>query len=317
MQDHRLFELGSHRLGPRRRRFDHLGIDPGIFGLDLLGQEQADIAAAEDQQPARLRFLVAEGGHRPRQLLGIDHEIGFVAGQHLVVGRRNDGPPLAGQTDDHRVEVGEDLGQLAQRCVDQRAALAAAHADQLHPVFGQRDHLEGAGHLEPAGDRAGNLDLGRDDDVDRHVLAREQGPEHGVEVTLVADPGDLRRHVEQGVRDLAGHHVDLVGLGHRDQDIGALGVGLLERVRMGRMADDALDVEAVADSPDQVGRAVDDRHVVAFTGQIARDVESDLPGPTNDDFHRTSSLVIFREFRPLSLSAGAPGTLVRLDAQRF
>ena len=75
--------------------------------FDFLGQEQADIAAAQDQQAAGFRFLVAEGGHGARQLFAVDHEIDLVSRQHLVLAGWNDRLAVAHDADDDDIEVGE------------------------------------------------------------------------------------------------------------------------------------------------------------------------------------------------------------------
>ena len=111
---------------------------------------------------------------------------------------------------------------------------AAADADQPHPVVGERDAIGGARHLEPQRDRARDLDLGRDDHVDRHMLAAEQVLPAALQIALLADARDLGRHVEQRMRDLAGDHVDLVGVRHRDQHVGVGGARLRQHARGAR-----------------------------------------------------------------------------------
>jgi hypothetical protein len=77
----------------------------------------------------------------------------------------------------------------------------------------------------------------------------------------------------------------LVGVGHRDQHVGVARPGLLQHVGMRGEADEAGDVERLADLLDQLRRLVDDRHVGVLAGQVARDVEADLAGPAHDHFH--------------------------------
>ena len=167
---------------------------------------------------------------------------------------------------------GNSPGQLAQRRVDDRAFLGADHADQADQPVGERDHVERAGHLQPPGDRLGHLDLRRDDHVDRHVLAAvEVGPER-LEIGLVADPGDLGRHAEQEMGDLARHHVHLVRLGHRDHHVGRGAAGLLENRRQRGVTDDRLHVELVRQLLDQFRRLVDHRDVVVLGRQVAGDI---------------------------------------------
>ena len=242
---------------------------------------------------ARLRFLEPECRHGTGQLRPFDDEIDLVARQHLFVGVGHDDPVLPRDPDDGDQQVRKDLGQLAQRRLDQRAVLAASHADEPHQPVDQGNHLERAGHLKTSGDGARHFDFRRDDDVDGQILAREQIRVDRAQIALVTDSRDLDRHVEQRMRHLARHHVDLVVLGDGDQDVGVLGLGTFQRIRMRGMADDSLDVQAVADAPDQFRRLVDDRDVVVLHRQIARDIGPDLSGAAYDDLHETEPLVQF------------------------
>ena len=69
---------------------DDAGADLRVLGFQLLGEAQADIAAAQDDDAPRLRLLVAEGGHGAGQVAGVGDEIDLVAGQHLVVAAGDD-----------------------------------------------------------------------------------------------------------------------------------------------------------------------------------------------------------------------------------
>jgi hypothetical protein len=102
---------------------------------------------------------------------------------------------------------------------------------------------------------------------------------------LGADAGDLGGHVEQRVGDLAGHHVDLVVEGDGDDHLGLLGAGLGQHVGVGAMADEAADVEIVADGLDQVRRGIDDRDVVVLGGQSFGDAIADLAGAADQYPH--------------------------------
>ncbi len=88
---------------------------------------------------------------------------------------------------------------------------------------------------------------------------------------------------EQRMGDLAGHHVDLVGLGHRNDHVRVRRPGLLQDRRAGSVADQSLDVQRVGQPADQLPRLVDDGDVVGFGGQIAGDVLADLSGAADND----------------------------------
>src|SRR3546814_13477718 len=72
--------------------------------LDRLREEQADIAAADDDQAARLPLLMPEGGERAGQMCAVGHEIDFVPDLHLVVARRHDLTIVADDAGDRDVD---------------------------------------------------------------------------------------------------------------------------------------------------------------------------------------------------------------------
>ena len=158
-------------------------------------------------------------------------------------------------------------------------------AQKLHPAIDQGHHVEGARRAQPAHDAARDLDFRRDDHVDGHLLGAEQSAGHRLEVAMVAQPRDAPLHAEQGVGDLAGHHVDLVGAGDGDQHVGVAGPGALEHLRMGGVADDPAHVVALVDAPRLLGRVVDHRDV-DLARQMAGDGRADLPGAADDDPHQ-------------------------------
>ena len=58
------------------------------------------------------------------------------------------------------------------------------------PFRDQRNHFEGPGHLEAPRHAVSDLDLRRNDDVDRHVVATEEN-DHGMEIAGCLDLGDF------------------------------------------------------------------------------------------------------------------------------
>ena len=115
--------------------------------LQLLRQEVADVAAANDDDPARLRFLVPEHGHAARHVLSVDREIDFVTDEHLVVAARHDEPRIPADRKHHDVEFGKELGELAERRVDDGTAFLAAHRNHAQTPAAEWQHVEGARHL--------------------------------------------------------------------------------------------------------------------------------------------------------------------------
>ena len=201
----------------------------------------------------RLRLLVAEDAERAPDLARLADDIDAVADQHRVRGARHEEPAFAEDADHHRLEVGEKLGELRQRGIDDRTVLPGVDADHHHIAIGEADEVRSPGRGKAPEHQFADLDFRRDDHVDRQMLAREQVRPVRLEVALRADAGDLGRHVEERSRHLAGDHVDLVVQGHRDDHVGLVDAGLGEHVRMSAVADQAADVERIADRLYQSG----------------------------------------------------------------
>ena len=288
-----------------RAQLDDLHVEAGMALLELLRQEVADIAAPDDDHPAGFGLLVPEDRHAARHMLGVHGEIDLVSYQHLVVAARHDQTGIPADRQHHDVEIGKQLRELAERSVNDRAAFLAAHGDHPHTPAAERQHVEGARHLKPAFDGAGDLDLGRDDQVDRHVVPAEEIGPGRVQVALVADPRDLFGHVEQRVRDLARHHVDLVGVGNGDDHLGVLGIRVLEHVGERRVADDRPRIHRVGEPLHHRPVAVDHGHVVRLIGELTSDAGADLSGTAYDDLHGPFSLPGLPLFPPVSASPSA------------
>ena len=160
--------------------------------------------------------------------------------------------------DHHDVEIGKQLGELAERRVDDGAAFLAAYGDHSQAPAAERQHVESARHLEPALDGTSDLNFRRDNQVDRHVVAAEEIRPSRVEIALVAHPRDFLRHVEQRVRNLTRHHVDFVGVGHGDDHFSVLGVCFLKHVGQRCISDDRSGVNRVGEPLHDSPVAVDD-----------------------------------------------------------
>ena len=85
--------------------------------------------------------------------------------------------------------------------------------------------------------------------------------------------------------DLAGDHVDFVGLGHGDDHVRVAGRRAFQHSGMGRETDHGLNIECVSNLTDLFLRLVDNGDVVVFGGQLTRNMEPDLARAANDNFH--------------------------------
>ena len=96
--------------------------------------------------------------------------------------------------------------------VEHRRVRARAQGQEPEAVVDEGDDGECPGHAEAERYGVRHLALGRDHDVDRDVVVAEQVAEAALEIVLLADAGDLGGDVEERVRHLARHHVDLVAV---------------------------------------------------------------------------------------------------------
>ncbi len=281
------FSASAMAMARSRVELDDLDLGGGAPRLQRVGDELTDIAAAGDDDALGHRLLVAEDTQRAHHLLARAHDIDLVADQHGIGRARHEQIAAAHDADDDRLQVGKQLGELRQRRIDHRAVLVAADADHDHLAIGELDRVEGAGQLKTAQHHTADLDLRRDDHVDRQVLGREQVGPVRLEIALRADAGDLGGHVEQRVGHLAGDHVDLVVERHGDDHVRLLGAGLGEHLRVGAVADEAAHVERVTDRLDKLWRGVDHRNVVVLDSETFGDAVADLAGSADDNAHDT------------------------------
>ena len=123
MDDDRVAQLISNQFGARLVRLDHANPDVGVLLFQLLGEKQADIAAAHDNHPARFLLLMAKGHHGSAHVAGIDDKINLVATQHLIISGRDHDLVLPDDAHHADMEVREELRELAQGRIDDRTIL--------------------------------------------------------------------------------------------------------------------------------------------------------------------------------------------------
>ncbi len=110
------------------------------------------------------------------------------------------------------------LRQLAQAVAHQIAALERAYTDEADFTVREFQHLQCAGIADEALDILGDELFGTDEDVHRQSFVAEELRPAGV--LGRADASDFCRRAEQRERHLARHHVDLVAVGQRNDDVG-------------------------------------------------------------------------------------------------
>jgi hypothetical protein len=265
-----LDDLGAHPFGPR---------------LERAGHGKTHVAAPDDDDPLLPLHGLAEDLDGAVHVVDMGDDVDLVVGEELVVRFGGEEAALAAHARDDGAERREEVGELAERRVEHRAVLVERDAEKLDLPVEEALRVEGGGCGEAAERGLGDLALGRDDHVDRHVVAAvEIGVDRG-QVGLRAEPGDLAWHAEDRMGHLAGDHVDLVRMCGRDHHVGVARTGAFEDVGVAREARDALDVERVGRAADEIGVVVDYRDVVAFAREMARDLPADLARTADDHLH--------------------------------
>jgi hypothetical protein len=100
-------------------------------------------------------------------------------------------------------------------------------------------------------------------------------------VYSTTDARDLGAGAIQRVGDFAGHHVDLVARGQRDDNVGRCAARGFEYRWIGGIARDGADVEAVLQIAQDFFVGVDDRDFVRFFArQVVRRVRPTCPAPS-------------------------------------
>ena len=107
-------------LGISRVHLDHLERQVGIALLEFLGEEEADIARTDDDHPLAHPALIAEGRQGPFDMRGLHDHMHVVAGQKLVISTWNEELAVANDADADQMQIGKEVGELAERCIDDR-----------------------------------------------------------------------------------------------------------------------------------------------------------------------------------------------------
>ncbi len=292
VQHDRAAELFGDGDGALAGTLDDLDAHVRFAFFERPGHVEADVAAARDDDAACPHLLVPENLQRAVDLIGRGDDVGVVALFEDVERVRNDELLVAHDRDRDGRQVGKQLSELVERRVEHRAVRPARDAEQRDPSVRERYGLERARQLQAPQNHVADLDLRRDDVVDRHAVAREQVGPARIEIALRADPRDFRRHVEERVRDLAGDHVDFVVKRHGDQHVRLGDARLLQDVGMGCISFDRAHFQDVVGPLHEFRTRVDDRDVVAFRRQAFGNAGTDLSGPADDHLHRASLVTV-------------------------
>ena len=274
------------KLGPGTAFLDDLGAHPVAARLQHAGNLKPHVARPDDHQPLLLAGALAEDVQRAVHILGMRKHIDPVAREQLVGGVGREQPRVAAHADDDGTQRGEQFRQLPQGGVQHRTIIVQHDAQQLrtppHETFG----IKGGRGRQPLQRRLGHFLLGADDHVDGHVIGAEQVGVLRIQIGLRAQPGDLARHRKHRMRDLAGDHVHLVGIGRGDDHVGIARACAFQHVGVAGKAGDPLHIQRFRRAADQVGIHVDHGHIILFARQVPRDLPADLARAADDDLHR-------------------------------
>ena len=185
----------------------------------------------------------------------------------------------------HRLKIGEQLGELAQRRIDHRAVLFAFNGDHQHFAIGKANRILRPRHGHAREHHFANLHLGGDDHVDGQMLAGEKIRPMLFEVRLRPHPGHLGRHIENGMGHLTGHHIDLIIKRDGDDHVRLVRSGPCQYIRVSPMAHIAAHIQIVANGRDQRRAIVDNGHIILFRGQMLGDAKSHLTCTADHHFH--------------------------------
>ena len=131
---------------------------------------QADIAATDDNDLAGCLLPVAERTNDGIDLFASGQYIDIVSSGELVIGIGDETSPIAHHGQNSHARFVIVFGNLDETATDDGAVGAAVDAKQFDKAASHRNAVECAGGPEAAGDAVRNLDLGRDDDIDRKML---------------------------------------------------------------------------------------------------------------------------------------------------
>jgi hypothetical protein len=191
------------------------------------------------------------------------------------------GAVLAEDGRDPGLHARTNPAQVPQLAADEGAAVIGADAHEGDPAPGEIQHLERTRMFDQALDLAGDDLLRRD----QHVHGNGIAPEQSRMLVVVPCPctRDPSLHVEQGRGDLAGHHVDLVRVGHGDQHRRIAGASRLQDRRIRAEADQHIHPQIRLQGLQALPVAVDHRDLVSIGTQGLGQRITHLSGTENDD----------------------------------
>lgn len=267
--------------------------------LEHRSQSCPDVAPTGDHDALVRRLASAQLRHDRRDVIGGGEKEHFVIGLDHGVVFGQDRAAISVDCRDLYVDPRHVFLQYAQLLVDEGSAVEGLDRHELHAIVGEVEHLQRSGVVDQAFDVFGDDLLRANQHVDGHVLPAEES--RARVVSRRADASDLGGGFEQGITDLAGHHVHLVTVRDCDQHVGIVGAGLTQHVRMRRVAFDGLNVEPIPELAQSLCVLVHQRDVEGLSREMLGEGTPYLARSKNDDLHvrfLTSDFLISEKKKP-------------------
>ena len=192
---------------------------------------------------------------------------------------------IAPQADNNRLQVGKQAGQLVKRRIDDRTIFANGNANHFSRPIGKAGTVKCARQGQTAHHRIGHFNFRRNDHINRNTVFGKQTAPFCFYIITIAHTGDGFRLFEQRFCCLAGNHIHFIRSGNRYQNIGFRRAGLFQYFGVSAMPQNWAHIKRVGDALHERRFTVNHRDIIAFTGQMPGNTETDLAGPTNNDFH--------------------------------
>ena len=110
----------------------------------------------------------------------------------------------------------------------------------------------------------------------------------------VVDLRDRSPRTEDLDRELGGHHIAIVALGQREEQVAILGAGAAQHGFVGAVAADGIAVEVPRQTVERGRREIDDGDVVAARVERCREQRPDAPAADDHGFHGAPSIMDWR-----------------------
>ena len=259
-------------------------LDLHLHLLQQDGQIQRDLTAAHEKDPPHLGGVAAQKAEELIQAGGTADEVEIIPclGDKGAVGDDDLAVPVYGA--EQEGELFDLAGQVLKRIAHQKVFLHQAEAHQLHPAPTEGLDIGGGGEAQQPGDLHSGGILRIDDHVDAQVplqLRQARG------VLLVPDPGD-------GVAGAhffgceAADHVDLIGAGGSDQQIGVLCPSFPKDGGRDTISLDGHHIQRVRGTAQGGLMGVHDGDAVVLTGELVGQAEAHFSIANDDDIQNAA-----------------------------